>query len=124
MGAAGARGAGVAAALADDAAGRRGALWAIRFGAVAADELLRGEVVREEAGARCAAARAVVSGPTADPAVASMGSVSAAPLWKRRTAAGESAICAVEYSRNAPGSGFGDASSRAKRSRISSLTTR
>jgi len=52
MGAAGARGVGVAAALADDAAARRGALWAIRFGAVAADELLRGEVVRVGAGAR------------------------------------------------------------------------
>jgi len=80
MGAAGARGAGVAAALVEGGAGRRGALWAMRFGAVAADELLRGEVVRVGAGARWAAARVVVSGPAADPAVASTGSVSAAPL--------------------------------------------
>ena len=43
---------------------------------------------------------------------------------KRRTAAGDKAICAVENSRNARGSGLGDASSRASRSRICAFTTR
>jgi hypothetical protein len=105
-------------------AARRGADWAgIAEGAVGADWAARGAVDTDvAAAARWFGMRCVVSVAAAFPAPTNAGSPT--PLSNRRTAAGDNATCEVENSRNAPGSGFGDASSRASRSRIWSFTTR
>jgi hypothetical protein len=107
------------------AAVRRGADCAgIAEGAVEDDDAVCGGFDTEvAAAARGLGMRWVVSVAEAFPAPTSAGSPAAAPFSKRRTAAGDKATCEVENSRNAPGSGFGDASSRASRCRISSFTT-
>ena len=106
-----------------DAARRGAGCVGIAVGAVCDDDTLRGAVDTEAAAAALwLGIRWVVSAATDFPAPTSAGS--AAPVSNRRIAAGDNATCDVENSRNAPGSGFGVASSRASRSRISLFTTR
>ena len=74
--------------------------------------------------ARCAVNRCVGSLDDVRVLDAIAGSGAGEPSNTLRTAVGESEIWIVENSRNAPGSGFGAASSRVSRSRICSSMIR
>ena len=82
------------------------------------------DAVAAAVAARCAVSRCVGSLDDVRVLEAIAGSGAGEPSNTRRTAVGESETLIVENSRNAPGSGFGAASSRVSRSRICSSMIR